>query len=82
MAIPSVPNSNAGSGTIPGEAKTIPTIAVNTISKLTLGFVSERYSRHPGWDSAVISESWGTIAKQRYRCICISLSMGIILWFR
>jgi len=62
MAMPSVPNTNAGSGTIPGEARTIPTIAVNTINKLTLGFVSERYSRHPGWDSAVISESWGAIA--------------------
>ncbi len=62
MAMPSVPNTNAGSGTIPGEARTIPTIAVNTINKLTLGFVSERYSRHRGRDSAVISESWGAIA--------------------
>jgi hypothetical protein len=47
-----------------------------------LGFVSARYSRHPGRDSAVISESWGAIAKQRYRCICINLSMGIMLWFK
>ena len=62
MAMPSVPNTSAGSGTIPGEARTIPTIAVNTINKLTLGFVSARYSRHPGWDSAVISESSGAIA--------------------
>jgi hypothetical protein len=62
MAMPSVPNTKAGSGTIPGEAKTIPTIAVNTINKLTLGFVSARYSRHPDWDSAVISESSGAIA--------------------
>ena len=45
-----------------GEAKTIPTMAVNTISKLTLGLVSARYSRHPGRDSAVISESSGAIA--------------------
>jgi hypothetical protein len=60
--MPSVPNTSAGSGTIPGEARTIPTIAVNTINKLTLGFVSERYSRHRGCDSAVMSESWGAIA--------------------
>ena len=88
MAMPRVPNTNAGNGTIPGEASTIPTIAVNTINKLTLGFVSERYSRHPGRDSAVISESWEAVAKgndrcrlQRYRCICkfISRSVGIIL---
>jgi hypothetical protein len=76
MAMPNVPNTSAGSGTIPGEARTIPTIAVNTISKLTLGFVSERYSRQPRRDSAVISESWEAIATgndwfrlQRYRCI-------------
>src|ERR1700683_2414407 len=62
MAMPSVPNTKAGSGTIPGEARTIPTIAVNTMSKLTLSFVSARYSRHPGEDSAVISESSGAIA--------------------
>jgi hypothetical protein len=62
MAMPRVPNTNAGSGTIPGEARTIPTIAVNTINKLTLGFVSSKTSRHPGWDSAVISESSGAIA--------------------
>jgi hypothetical protein len=65
MAMPSVPNTNAGSGVSPGEARTIPTIAVNTINKLTLGFVSERYSRHPGWDSAVISESCGDRHGQR-----------------
>ena len=76
MAMPRVPNINAGSGTIPGEARTIPTIAVNTINKVTLGFVSSKKSRHPGSDSAVISESWGAIATgnecfglQRYRCI-------------
>src|SRR6202035_3539816 len=62
MAMPSVANTNAGSGTIPGEARTIPTIAVNTINKLTLGFVSSIKSRHPGWDSAAISESSGAIA--------------------
>ena len=62
MATPSVPNTNAGSGTIPGEARTIPTIAVNTINELTLGFVSSVKSRHPGRDRAVISESWGAIA--------------------
>ena len=62
MAMPRVPNTNAGSGTIPGEARTIPTIAVNTINKLTLGFVSARYARHPGRDSAAISESWGATA--------------------
>ena len=62
MAMPRVPNTNAGSGTIPGEARTIPTIAVNTIYKLTLGFVSERYSRHPGRDGAVISRSLEAIA--------------------
>jgi hypothetical protein len=62
MAMPRVPNNNAGSGTIPGEAKTIPTMAVNTISKLTLGFVSSMKSRHPGWDSAVIRASSGAIA--------------------
>src|SRR5579862_362242 len=67
--MPSVPNTNAGSGTIPGEARTIPTIAVNTINKLTLGFVSSMKSRHPlGRDSAVISESWGAIAMGRSRC--------------
>jgi hypothetical protein len=32
------------------------------INKLTLGFVSSMKSRHPGRDSAVISESWGAIA--------------------
>jgi hypothetical protein len=62
MAMPSVPNTNADRGTIPGEAGTIPTIAVNTINKLTLGFVSSRKSRHPGCDSAVINESWRAIA--------------------
>src|SRR5271170_7669225 len=62
MAMPSVPNTNAGSGTIPGEARIIPTIAVNTINKLTLGFVSERYSRQPGRERATISESLGAIA--------------------
>jgi hypothetical protein len=45
-----------------GEARTMPTIAVNTINKLTLGFVSARYSRHAGRGSAVISESSGAIA--------------------
>ena len=76
MAMPIVPNTKAGSGIIPGEARTIPTIAVNTINKLTLGLVSSAKSRHPGWDSAA--------AKQRYRCICscISRSMGIMLWFK
>ena len=62
MAMPSAPNTNAGRGTNPGEARTIPTMAVNTINTLTLGFVSERYSRHPGWGSVVISGSWGAIA--------------------
>src|SRR6202041_1231803 len=62
MAMPRVPNTNAGSGTIPGEARTIPTMAVNTISKLTLGLVSARYSRHLRQDSEVISESSGAIA--------------------
>ena len=62
MAMPSVPNTNAGSGTIPGEASAMPTIAVNTISKLTLGFVSSMKSRHAGRDSAVISGSLGAIA--------------------
>jgi len=92
MAMPSVLNTSAGSGTMPGEARTIPTMAVNTINKLTLGFVSERYSRHRGWDNAVISGSWGAIATvsgncvrlQHYRCICscISRSVGIMLWFK
>src|ERR1700682_4810584 len=62
MAMPSVPSTNAGSGTIPGEARTIPTIAVNTINKLTLGFVSSKKSRHPGWARTVISGSFGAIA--------------------
>jgi hypothetical protein len=62
MAMPSVPNTSTGSGTMPGDASTMPTIAVNTISRLTFGFVSERYSRHRGRDSAVISESFGAIA--------------------
>jgi hypothetical protein len=62
IAMPSVPNPKAGSGTIPGEAKTIPTIAVNTINKLTLGFVSSMKSRHPGRESAITSGSWGAIA--------------------
>ena len=56
MAMPSVPNTKAGSGTIPGDASTIPTTAVKTIKELTLGFVSSRKSRQPGRDSAVISE--------------------------
>src|SRR5271165_2431924 len=62
MAMPSVPNTNAGNGTNPGEARTIPTIAVNTINKLTLGLVSSRKSRHPGLESTVISGSVGAIA--------------------
>ena len=89
MAMPSVPNTSTGRGTMPGEASTMPTIAVNTISKLTFGFVSERYSRHCGRDNAVISESFGAIATvvdwfrlRRYRCICINRSMGIMLWFK
>jgi hypothetical protein len=55
MAMPKVPKSSAGRGTNPGEARTIPTIAVNTINKLTFGFVSWMKSRHLGWDSSVIS---------------------------
>ena len=55
----------AGCGTIPGEARTIPTIAVNTINKLTLGFVSSMKSRHPGRESAITSGSWGAIAMTR-----------------
>ena len=41
-AMPSVPNSSAGSGTMPGEASTMPTIAVKTINRLTFGLVSSR----------------------------------------
>ena len=91
MAIPNVPNTSAGSGTMPGEARTIPTIAVNTINELTLGLVSSRYSRHPGLARTAIRGSFGAIAtgndclrKQRYRCIrkLISRSMGIMLWFK
>jgi hypothetical protein len=41
-AIPSVPKISAGHGTMPGEASTIPTMAVNTINRLTLGLVSSK----------------------------------------
>src|SRR5271163_3229948 len=44
--MPTVPNNRADSGTMPGEASTMPTIAVNTINRLTLGLVSSRKSRH------------------------------------
>ena len=43
--MPIVPKISAGSGTMPGEASTMPTMAVNTIRRLTLGLVSSRYSR-------------------------------------
>src|SRR6202044_330544 len=45
-AMPTVPNNRADSGTMPGEASTMPTTAVNTINRLTLGLVSSRKSRH------------------------------------
>src|SRR3984957_4825690 len=44
--MPTVPNNRADSGTMPGEASTMPTTAVNTINRLTLGLVSSRKSRH------------------------------------
>ena len=42
MAMPNVPKISAGSGTMPGDANTMPTTAVNTINRLTLGLVSSR----------------------------------------
>src|ERR1700722_4366292 len=44
--MPTVPNNRAGSGTMPGDASTMATTAVNTINRLTLGLVSSRKSRH------------------------------------
>src|ERR1700693_5735284 len=44
--MPSVPKSRAGNGTKPGDASTMPTMAVNTINRLTLGLVSSMKSRH------------------------------------
>src|ERR1700722_1015064 len=44
--MPTVPKSSAGNGTHPEDASTMPTTAVNTISRLTLGLVSSRKSRH------------------------------------
>jgi uncharacterized membrane protein AbrB (regulator of aidB expression) len=32
-----LPKINAGKGTMPGEASTMPAMAVNTISRVTLG---------------------------------------------
>src|ERR1700677_1826272 len=43
--MPRVPKISAGSGTMPGEASTMPTMAVNTIRSVTFGLVSSRYSR-------------------------------------
>src|SRR5260370_38536970 len=43
--MPSVPKIKAGSGTHPGDARTMPTTAVNTINRLTLGLVSSKKSR-------------------------------------
>src|ERR1700690_4154514 len=48
MAMPIEPKINACSGIQPGEANTMPTIAVNTINRLTLGLVSSRKSRQCG----------------------------------
>ena len=45
MAIPIDPKTNADNGIQPGEANTMPTMAVNTMSRLTLGLVSSKYSR-------------------------------------
>src|ERR1035438_642058 len=44
--MPSVPKIRAGSGTNPGDARTMPTTAVKTINRLTLGLMSSRKSRH------------------------------------
>jgi hypothetical protein len=62
MAMPNVPNTIVERGTMPGEASTIPTMAVNTINKLTFGLVSSKKSRHPARESAVIRGSLGAIA--------------------
>src|SRR5260221_2815330 len=43
--MPSVLKIKAGSGTHPGDARTMPTTAVNTINRLTLGLVSSKKSR-------------------------------------
>jgi hypothetical protein len=40
--MPNVPKISAGKGTSPGDASTMPTMAVNTINKLTLGLVSSK----------------------------------------
>src|SRR3984885_15806537 len=66
-----VPNISAGNGTKPGEASTMPTTAVNTISRVTLGLVSSRKSRHrpkPGRVMGGLSGRVGTM--QGYHADC------------
>src|SRR5271156_4706191 len=63
--MPKVPKISAGSGTMPGEASTMPTMAVNTIRRVTFGLVSSRYSRQrkremPGAASGGLSGSVDT----------------------
>jgi len=42
IAMPMLPKTNGVNGTQPGAASTIPTIAVNTMSSVTLGLVSSK----------------------------------------
>jgi hypothetical protein len=42
MAMPTEPKISAFNGIQPGEANTMPTMAVNTMSRLTLGLVSSK----------------------------------------
>ena len=59
--MPMVPKISAGRGTIPGEARTMPTRAVNTINRLTLGLVSSRKSRQRLTLSAVMGGLFGAV---------------------
>ena len=45
--MPMIPKTSASSGTMSGDASSMPTSAVNTMSETTLGLHSSKYSRHP-----------------------------------
>src|ERR1700761_6177273 len=66
-AMPMDPRSSACRGIQPGDASTMPTMAVNTMSRLTFGLVSSRKSRHWGAATAENGLSGTVDMRQGYQ---------------
>src|SRR5690606_6865956 len=66
--MPSVPNTIASSGGIPGTASSMPTMAVNTSNATTLGLVSSRYCENSDVRGWLFNGSSRTVGLARAHC--------------